>query len=140
MADIYTKEKRSEIMRRVKQRRTAPEEVVAELLHRIRLKFRRNVDELPGKPDFVLTSRPAVVFVHGCFWHRHRGCRRTTTPASNAEFWRLKFEKNLRRDRKNARLLQKQGWRVVTIWECSLRNKKRVLAQLKRALKPARNP
>lgn len=138
MADIYTKQKRSEIMRCVKQRGTAPEEAVAEILRGMKLRFRQNVEDLPGKPDFVIMSCRAVVFVHGCFWHRHAGCSRTTTPASNVEFWRRKFESNLRRDRKNARLLRMEGWRVVTVWECSLRDRRRILAHLKQFLKPRR--
>jgi len=138
MADIYTKQKRSEIMRCVKQRGTAPEEVIAEILRGMKLRFRQNVEDLPGKPDFVITSCRAVVFVHGCFWHRHAGCSRTTTPASNVEFWKRKFESNLRRDRKNARVLRMEGWRVVTVLECSLRDRGRVLAHLKRFLKPRR--
>lgn len=136
MADIYTKEKRSEIMRRVKQRRTAPEESVAEMLKDMKVRFRQNVDKLPGRPDFVVTSCRVIVFVHGCFWHRHTACNRTTTPATNTKFWNRKFEATVRRDRRNAKLLRNEGWRVVTVWECSVRDRGKVMVHLKRFLKP----
>ena len=132
MTDIFSKGKRSEVMSRVRHVKTAPERKVASMLKALQVRFRQNVAHMPGQPDFVLPDKKTVVFVHGCFWHRHRGCKRATTPSTNAEFWLSKFDSNVRRDRRNARLLRRDGWCVVTIWECWLAKPERVLAHLNR--------
>ncbi|MHC4574088.1 MAG: very short patch repair endonuclease [Planctomycetota bacterium] len=134
MADIYTKEKRSEIMSRVKNRRTAPEDEVARLLRRLGVRYRRNVKSLAGMPDFVFSSASAVIFVHGCFWHNHSNCNRAKLPKTNKPFWKRKIESNKRRDRRIARSLRQQGWHVFTIWQCSLRQPEKVLRRLKTVL------
>ena len=82
--------------------------------------YRRSVKDLPGKPDFVLTKYHAVIFVNGCFWHRHEGCKRATTPKTNTEYWNAKFQKNIERDKAAYQELQENGWRVFVIWECEL--------------------
>jgi len=135
MADVFSRKKRSEIMSRVRHERTGAEDLVADLLKALGLRFQRNVRRLPGQPDFVLRSVRAVIFVHGCFWHGHDECRRSHVPATNSAFWRRKFAYNARRDRRNARLLREMGWRVVTIWECSLKDPIKVRGHLKRVLK-----
>ena len=118
MTDRITKERRSALMSRIRAKDTRPEMVVRRLLHRMGLRFRLHRRDLPGCPDIVLARHGAVVFVHGCFWHRHAGCVRTTNPKSNAPFWRTKFRENRIRDRRVQRQLSREGWRVVVVWEC----------------------
>ncbi len=134
MADIYSKKKRSAIMASVKQERTAPEELVAQILRACGIRFRRNVCSLPGQPDFVIKASRAVVFVHGCFWHGHYKCGRGRLPKSNKAYWREKVARNRRRDRRVARTLRAMGWHVITVWQSRLRNPDRVLKRLQTAL------
>ena len=108
-------------MSRIRSRDTAPELRLRSLLHRVGLRFRLHHPGLPGRPDIVLPRYRTVVFVHGCFWHRHLGCSGATTPSSNAEFWQSKFEANVRRDRATRNALERLGWRVIVVWECSLK-------------------
>ena len=118
-------------MSRIRGRDTKPEKLLRSLLHRAGLRFRKHVRDLPGKPDIVLPKHRAVVLVHGCYWHRHPGCRFTTTPATNTSFWAEKFAETVERDRKAYEALQEQGWRVFTVWECELkREPARVLSQI----------
>jgi DNA mismatch endonuclease (patch repair protein) len=105
-------------MAQVRRTDTKPEFNVRRLLHRMGLRFRLHRKELPGRPDIVLPKWRTVIFVHGCFWHRHRGCRRTTTPEANRDFWLRKFAQNKLRDRRNQKDLRAQGWRVLVVWEC----------------------
>jgi DNA mismatch endonuclease (patch repair protein) len=121
MADVHTPAQRSFNMSRIGARDTAPEVLLRSLLHRAGFRFRKNVSSLPGKPDIVLPKHKAVVMVHGCYWHRHTGCRFATTPATNAAFWQRKFEGTIQRDRKAERALQVLGWRVLIVWECEVR-------------------
>lgn len=109
---------RSMIMQAVGRENTAPEKVVRSLLHGLGLRFRLHRKNLPGTPDLVLPKFRTAIFVHGCFWHRHEGCSKTTTPKTRVDFWRLKFEQNARRDLKNEGLLTDRGWSVLTVWEC----------------------
>jgi DNA mismatch endonuclease (patch repair protein) len=95
-----------------------PERLVRSALHRVGYRFRLHRKNLPGKPDIVLPKHRTVVFVHGCFWHRHKGCRCAYTPKSRVAFWSAKFESNVERDRRNAREHRRLGWKVVTVWEC----------------------
>ena len=99
--DTASPEKRSWIMRQVKGRDTSPEKIVRSLLHRMGYRFRLQRDDLPGKPDIVLPRFKTVVFVNGCFWHRHSGCKRATTPATNVDYWQTKFARNVARDARN---------------------------------------
>ena len=116
----------------IRGKNTKPELVVRSFLHRAGLRFRLHA-RLPGKPDLVLPKHRAAVFVHGCFWHRHDGCRYTTTPANNAAFWQEKFAANVRRDAKVKQQLEELGWRVLVIWSCEL--DERSLARLEAAIK-----
>jgi len=118
MRDRLSRERRSWNMSRIRGKDTAPERVVRSLLHRMGYRFRLHGKKLPGRPDVVLPKYRAVVFVHGCFWHRHRGCGNCTTPTRNRRFWVEKLEGNAARDKLHARTLRKQGWRVVVVWEC----------------------
>ncbi len=134
MADIYDKAKRSEIMSCVKHARTAPEEKVANLLRNLKIRYRRNVKSLPGQPDFVIKSAETVIFVHGCFWHGHPNCKLARRPKTNRKFWEQKVVDNRSRDLRKNRLLRKDGWHIITIWQCKLRRPDYVLNRLKGTL------
>jgi DNA mismatch endonuclease Vsr len=109
----------SALLGRVRQRGTKPELVVAATLRKLDLSYRKNVKNLPGSPDFANKTRKWAVFVNGCFWHRHRGCHRATTPTNNREFWLDKFRRNRKRDAEAIRALRLRGYKVVLVWECS---------------------
>jgi len=120
--DRVDAEKRSAIMRSVRQRNTTPELALRSALHARGLRYRLHAKELRGRPDIVFPKYRTCIFVHGCFWHRH-GCAKTTTPKSNVPFWTDKFEANVKRDRRAVSELLNAGWRVLTIWECGLSGK-----------------
>lgn len=107
-------------MSRVCGKDTSPELRVRSALHRLGFRFRLHRDDLPGRPDIVLPKHNAVIFVHGCFWHGHRNCSRSTRPTSNVPFWNKKLDKNTLRDRKARRALLSLGWKVLIIWECQV--------------------
>jgi len=109
---------RSRIMSAVRRSHTGPELIVRKLLHGLGYRFRLQRRGLPGTPDIVLPKYRTVIFVHGCFWHRHEGCSKSTMPKKRAEFWREKFVRNVSRDQDVERALINEGWRVVTVWEC----------------------
>ena len=119
--DHVDSEKRSAIMRAVASKNTKPEMTVRRLLHAMGYRYRLHVKDLPGRPDIVFRSRKKVIFVHGCFWHRHIGCRYATTPKTRVDFWQSKFDANVERDRRNVSDLEKAGWEVMTIWQCELK-------------------
>ena len=121
MTDVFTKTKRSELMSRIKNRNTRPEMTVRSMLHRMGYRFRLHRADLPGKPDIVLPRYKTVIFVHGCFWHRHKDCRFAYTPKSRTDFWLKKLESNAIRDQQVKTDLERLGWRVITVWECELR-------------------
>lgn len=116
-----TTPQRSRMMSSIHGKDTWPERTLRSLLFAKGFRYRIHVRKLPGSPDLVFPRYRAVVFVHGCFWHRHEGCRYTTTPKTNNEFWRLKFESNVDRDRRNVEELRTLGWRVATVWECAMK-------------------
>src|SRR4051794_23820400 len=107
-------------MRRIRSKGTLPERTAALLLRELRLRFRRHVDDLPGRPDFSSKKLKTAVFVHGCFWHQHSLCVDGRAPKSNSEYWAPKLVRNQRRDRLAQRQLRKMGWRVLVLWECHL--------------------
>lgn len=117
---------RSRMMSKIGGRDTAPELFVRSYLHATRLRFRTHAKDLPGRPDIVLPRYRTVVFVHGCFWHRHTNCRFTTTPATRPEFWQAKFAANKARDQKVVRELSATGWNVLIFWECEIANMERL--------------
>lgn len=121
MADIVDKATRSRMMSGIWSRNTRPEMKVRSALHRAGFRFRLHVEGLAGKPDLVFPKHQAVLFVHGCYWHRHEGCRIASTPSSNCEFWIGKFEANVKRDRQAREALLATGWRVAVVWECATR-------------------
>jgi DNA mismatch endonuclease, patch repair protein len=122
---------RSALMRSVRQKNTEPEVETRSILHSLGLRFRLHT-VLPGTPDIVLRRHRTVVFVHGCFWHRHDGCARTTSPKTRRAFWKQKFDRNVERDLDKNRALRKLGWRVVIVWECETRNPQKLKKRLGR--------
>jgi DNA mismatch endonuclease, patch repair protein len=120
MTDVVSPEVRSRMMSGIRGKDTAPELTLRRALFAAGFRFRLHVRKMPGRPDIVLPRYRAVVFVHGCFWHQHTGCRYATTPGSNAAFWQRKFAENRARDEKAVAALIATGWRVLTVWECEL--------------------
>lgn len=126
--DDAVSEQRSRIMRSVGQRDTKPEMALRRALHARGFRYRLSVKGYAGKPDILLPKFSAAIFVHGCFWHRHQGCRYATTPATRTDFWQAKFEANVARDIAVRETLLTEGWRVVIIWECALRKPEQITA------------
>jgi len=122
MPDVFTTKKRSEIMSHIQGCNTGPERNVRKILHKMGYRFRLHRSDLPGKPDIVLPKYRTVIMVHGCFWHRHKGCRYAYTPKSRVEFWAKKFESNMSRDRIVKKKLQSIGWHIITVWQCEIRS------------------
>lgn len=122
MTDIMTKEERSRCMAAIKGKDTKPELLVRRYLFSRGLRFRIHVRSLPGNPDIVLPKYKTVIFVNGCFWHGHEGCRYFRLPKSNVEFWKTKIERNTARDARRESELTALGWRVICVWECEIRN------------------
>ncbi len=124
--DRLSKARRSWNMSRIRGKNTAPEKIVRSLLHRMGCRFRLHCKNLPGHPDIVLRKYKTVIFVHGCFWHRHRGCKNCTTPTNRREWWLAKLNRNAARDKIHARALRKLGWRTIIIWECQTEKPKEI--------------
>ncbi|MBZ9991404.1 very short patch repair endonuclease [Mesorhizobium sp. BH1-1-5] len=116
--DIVTREQRSRMMSGIRGKNTGPELAVRKAAHALGYRFRLHRKDLSGSPDLVFPARNTVIFVHGCYWHRHEGCRYCYNPKSNVEFWTEKFKNNVARDQRVGQELQQGGWRVVTLWEC----------------------
>lgn len=123
MVDIVTPDVRSRMMAAIGGRNTRPEVALRKALHAYGVRFRLHRKDLPGSPDLVFPRYRAVAFVHGCFWHRHAGCRYATTPSTRPEFWQAKLDANVARDGRVAKELEKLGWRVATVWECAIRSR-----------------
>jgi len=128
--DRLSKPQRSWIMAQIKSCNTRPEIIVRSALHRLGFRFRLNYKKLPCKPDIVLPRLKVAIFVHGCFWHQHSGCKISHVPKSQTHFWQKKFLRNIARDNKNEQLLLSLGWRVITIWECQTRDLNHLTALL----------
>lgn len=122
MTDTVDKSTRSRMMAGIGSKNTRPELALRQALHSRGLRYRLHAKGLPGKPDLLFPKFKAAVFVHGCFWHRHPGCRYATVPSTRALFWKGKFNANIERDRKVSTSLLDQGWRVAVVWECALRD------------------
>ena len=132
MVDIVDRATRSRMMSGIKGKDTRPELVLRKALHRLGFRYSLHSKGLPGRPDMVLSRFRAAILVHGCFWHRHEGCRFATTPASNKDFWTAKFEATVSRDARTVESLRNLGWRVAIVWECRLteRGLAKVIARL----------
>jgi DNA mismatch endonuclease (patch repair protein) len=132
VTDIVDKKTRSRMMAGIKGKNTKPELALRRALHARGFRFWLHSGKVYGRPDLVLPKHRAVVFVHGCFWHRHKGCRYTTTPSTRPEFWQAKFEANVVRDRAVRMALLEDGWRVATVWECALRKPDQIAESVER--------
>ena len=132
--DTVTPATRSRMMAAVRGKNTKPELAVRTLAHELGFRFRLHRSDLPGTPDLVFPRLRCVLFVHGCFWHRHLSCPATTTPKDNAEYWAAKFRRNVERDRAAAKELRAMGWQVLVIWQCQTRDELRLRRKLKRFL------
>lgn len=135
--DTLSPEQRSERMRRVRAKDTKPELIVRHLAWALGYRYRLHGRKLPGCPDLVFAARKKVIFVHGCFWHQHQGCKQYRMPRSRLDFWLPKLESNMARDRVNKTKLTKAGWEVLTLWECELKDADRVSHRIIRFLEDA---
>ena len=124
MVDKFSKETRSYVMSRIRGKDTKPEILVRSYLFSKGLRFRKNDRRYPGSPDVVLPKYNTVVFVHGCFWHLHEGCKHAIIPKSNVDYWKKKLYGNRERDERNLKELEAMGWNVITVWECELKKDK----------------
>jgi DNA mismatch endonuclease (patch repair protein) len=132
MADVFSRAKRSAIMAQVRSENTRPELVVRKLVHSLGYRFRLNQRTLPGKPDIVLARHRKIILVHGCFWHGHSRCVRASLPSTNLMFWQSKIDGNKVRDANVRRMLTKEGWKVLVIWQCQTRNTEELTTRLKK--------
>lgn len=132
--DTLSKVKRSNHMARIRRQDTKPERVVSAISRALGYRFGKHKKDLPGTPDLVFASRKKVIFVHGCFWHRHQ-CKRATMPASNRAFWRAKFIANVERDKRQRRAIRAAGWKVLVVWECQTKRTEYLRNKLKEFLK-----
>jgi DNA mismatch endonuclease (patch repair protein) len=140
MADRISPAKRSWNMSCVRSADTSPELVVRSALHRMGFRFRLHIKDLPGRPDITLPKYRTAIFVHGCFWHRHKNCPKASMPKTHAPFWEEKFKSNMRRDQRARRALRNAGWQVLTIWECEVKRKKEILqSHLRKAIETRSN-
>lgn len=126
MTDVVDKQTRSRMMAGIKGKDTKPELLLRRALHARGLRYRLHAKQLPGRPDIIFPKYRAVVLVHGCFWHRHTGCRYATTPATRPDFWQAKFSANIVRDRAVSIKLRRAGWRVATVWECGFKRSEHI--------------
>lgn len=134
VADTVSKQRRSEIMSHIRSKGMAPEMAVRRLVFSLGYRYRLHQKDLPGKPDLVFSSRRKVIFVHGCFWHQHRGCVDSRTPRTNQAYWIPKLERNKKRDKSNRAKLTKMGWRSLVIWECWTRDAPRLERMIRQFL------
>ena len=130
MTDIYSQEKRSQVMARVPAVGTKPELLVRQVAHGLGYRFRLHKENLPGRPDLVFPRHRKVIFVHGCFWHGHENCRKAKRPETNRMFWEKKLSRNMARDLQNTEALKENGWLVLVVWECETRNRKQLVAKI----------
>jgi DNA mismatch endonuclease (patch repair protein) len=134
MADVFTRKKRSDIMSRIKGENTKPEILVRKLVHSLGCRFRLHCATLPGKPDIVFSKHKKIIFVHGCFWHGHAGCKRATLPSTNKAFWQKKIAGNKVRDKTAGQRLRRKGWDVLIVWQCQITNRIKLERRLRHFL------
>jgi len=128
--DNMTPEQRKRCMSNIQSRNTSPEKAVRTFLHKKGFRFRLHKKELPGKPDIVLPKYRTAIFINGCFWHRHPGCPKASTPKSNTAYWDQKFKRNIERDRSVQEMLKEEGWHVIVLWECRISDEEKLARDL----------
>lgn len=132
--DNLTKKQRKLCMSRIRSKDTKPEKVVRKILTKLGFKYRLHNAGLPGKPDIVISKIKTVVFINGCFWHQHKNCRHQATPKTNVKYWTSKLKRNVEKQKKDIKLLKKEGWKVAIIWECETKNENRLTNKLRKIL------
>jgi len=135
MIDVFSSEKRSRIMSRIRSYDTEPELKMRSIVHRMGYRFRIHQDKLPGNPDIVLAKHKKAIFIHGCFWHGHKGCPRSKRPTSNISFWQDKLDKNQERDKRVQKELRHLGWKYLVIWQCEIKKTERLKKKIESFLK-----
>lgn len=140
--DIWSKEKRSQVMAKIRSENTKPERILRSTLHRQGYRFRIHKKDLPGKPDIALPKHRTLIFVHGCFWHYHEHCREGRIPSTNSKFWQEKLCKNVEKDKRNVKACEELGWKVLVVWECEVEKKledtiRKVKEKLSEKLQPS---
>jgi DNA mismatch endonuclease (patch repair protein) len=134
MADHLTKKKRSWNMSRIRSRDTAPEKVVRKTLTELGARYRLHAKQLPGKPDIVIKKNKTAIFINGCFWHQHKGCKRKTMPKGNRNYWKPKLERNVKKQKADIKTLRKDDWKVGIVWECETRDEDKLKNKLQKIL------
>lgn len=132
LMDTLSREKRSWCMSKIRSKNTKPELIVRRILTEMRWRYRLHVASLPGKPDIAIAKRKIAIFVNGCFWHQHKGCKRQSLPKSNIEYWHKKLERNIKKQKEDIKILKKMGWSATKVWECQTKNEKRLANKLRR--------
>lgn len=135
MTDVLSKNERSRVMSKIKGQDTEPEMLVSSLVHRMGYRFRLHLRDLPGCPDIVLQKHKKLIFVHGCFWHGHKNCKRAARPSTNTKFWNDKLSKNMARDKRNLTALRQLGWRCLIVWGCQCKSPSLLLRKLETFLR-----
>lgn len=139
MSDFMSAAQRSAAMSAVRGKDTAIERTLRSQLHRKGFRFRKNVRDLPGRPDIVLPKYRCVIFVHGCFWHHHRNCKRSKLPATRPAFWAKKIGDNVSRDQQQIKALRNDGWKIITVWECHLKEADSKQRTIEKVIESIRN-
>ena len=132
--DNLTKQQRSRCMSRIRDKDTQPEKIVRKVLTELGWRYRLHVDKLPGKPDIVISKIKTVIFINGCFWHQHKGCRRQSMPKANISYWSRKLKRNVEKQKEDIEALRKAGWKVFIVWECQTKNGNRLTNRIQKAL------
>lgn len=132
MTDVFTKQKRSQIMSRITGKHTSPELTVRRALYSIGIRYRLHDNKLPGCPDIVIRRLKILIFVNGCFWHQHKNCRRCFKPKTNRKYWLSKLKRNIEKQRENFRKLRRREWKTAVIWECEAKNQQKLESKLRR--------
>lgn len=133
--DNLSKKQRRLCMSHIRSRDTQPEKTVRKILTRLGKKYRLHNKKLPGRPDIVIPKSKTVIFVNGCFWHQHKGCKRQTMPKVNLKYWKKKLERNIKKQKEDIKLLKKRGWKVFIIWECEAKKEKLLNKKVQKFLK-----
>lgn len=136
MPDVFDPQQRSRVMAKVHGANTTPELAVRSIIHRMGYRYRLHRKDLPGKPDIVLPRHKKIIFVHGCFWHQHEGCKAADRPTSNTDYWNKKLDRNVERDKRHREALEAMGWKVLVVWECQLKDRERLVGVLSEFLSP----
>lgn len=132
--DTLTKKQRSWNMSRIKSRNTQPEKIVRKFISKRGIKYRLHVKKLPGKPDIAIDRKKKVIFINGCFWHQHKGCKRRAMPKTNIKYWLPKLKRNAEKQKQDIKQLEKKDWKAYIIWECEAKNKNRLIKKLRKIL------